>query len=237
MATTQVIARVLVEMKYMANSPMTELNTRQIVDTYSGDLSDIPEDLLLAAARHYRTTETFFPQSGALRAKAMELMISAAQIPTATEAWGYVNSAPRYLAAIDCETGYQLRKAIDGKGGGAYWGALRALELHQDKCQVCSKGGYTEDFRHPVVAETVRLLGGRDILLTDNPVADRARFIDAYNEIVGREKKRAIMHSEVKEFVDDTRARLEDSRTAFDTGERKNFMMNEMKSLSDGLAR
>ena len=234
MATTQIIARVLIDMQYLANSPVTPGNTHTLVENYSKDLSDIPPELLEAAATHYRTTETFFPQSGALRQKALELMTAAMRIPTAAEAWGYVMSAPRYLSAVDCEEGNRLRKEIDGKIGGEYWTALRNHDIHFDACGICSRGGYTEDFKHPAVAETVRLLGGRDRLLTDQPTSDRARFIEAYNQIVNRETKQAIMHTDVKEFVNETRAMLEDRQSVFDTGE-KLFAMQGMKQLSDGM--
>jgi hypothetical protein len=237
MATTQTIARVLVEMRYLANSPMTDSNTKEIVNSYSGDLSDIPENLLDAAARHYRTTERFFPQAGALRQKAMELMVDAMDIPTAAEAWGYVLTAHKTRAAIDCEEGAELRRAIDGKAAGEYWRALWAHEAHIKVCGYCSRGGTAEDYQHPAVERTVQLLGGRSLLLTDNAAADRARFIQAYDEIVGREKRRAIMHREVKEFVDDTRALLEDKKSAFDTGERRQFTMKEMSRLGDGMKR
>ena len=237
MATTQAIARVLVEMKYHANSPMTKGNTKEIVNSYSGDLSDIPENLLEAAAKHYRTTERFFPQAGALRQKAMELMVDAMEIPTAAEAWGYVLTAIKSRPAIDCKEGARLRSEIDGKAAGEYWRALWEHDKHVKDCQYGSRGGSVEDYHHPAVERTVQLLGGRSLLLTDNSVSDRARFIQAYDEIVGREKKRAIMHHEVKEFVDETRALLEDRRSAFETGERRQFMMREMKQLGEGMER
>ena len=235
MAKPQIIARVLLDMRYMANSPLQGENVDDVVRDYTTELSDIDPALLEAAARFYKGTERFFPQPGALRQKAMELMTDAMDIPTATEAWGYVLSAPEYLPAIDCSTGHDLRKEIDGKMGGEYWNALHALGRHQAECRICSKGGYHENYRHPAVAETVRLLGGRDALLTDNPTADRARFIDAYNEIIGREKKRAIMHSDVKEFVDTARAAIEDRQSAFETGERNEFAMQSIRRITDGM--
>ena len=237
MATTQAIARVLSEMKYLANSPMTEANTKKITDLYASDLSDIPENLLEAAARHYRTTEQFFPQSGALRQKAMELMVDAMEIPTAAEAWGYVLTAIKSRPSVDCDEGARLRKDIDGKSAGEYWRALWAHDAHVKDCQYCSRGGTVEDYQHPAVTETVRLLGGRALLLTDNSVSDRARFVQAYDEIVGREKKRAIMHHEVKEFVNETRALLEDRRAALDTGEQRKFVMREMSQLGSGMSK
>jgi hypothetical protein len=235
MATPQKIASVLLDMRYLANSPLTGDNDKKILDNYERDLADIEPGLLDAAARHYKNTERFFPQPGALRQKAMELMVDAMDIPTATEAWGYVLTAVEYLPSIDCESGHELRRAIDGKAGGEYWTALHNLKRHQEDCAVCTKGGYHENYRHPAVAETVRLLGGRDILLTDNQPADRARFIEAYNEIIGREKKRAIMHSEVKEFVDSTRAMIEDHRAIFETGEKREFAMQNIRQITDGM--
>jgi hypothetical protein len=59
-----------------------------------------------------------------------------------------------------------------------------------------------------VVEQTVKRLGGLDALMTDNPAADRARFIDAYREIVSLERKDAGRIPEVSKFIDARRAEL-----------------------------
>jgi hypothetical protein len=69
-------------------------------------------------------------------------------------------------------------------------------------CSVCTEGGYRELYASPAVAECVKMLGGRDMLLTDNPTADRARFIEAYREIVARERKKAGMLPQVRAYID-----------------------------------
>jgi hypothetical protein len=232
MATRRLIGEILNEMRYMANSPINGKTASSLADLYASDLSDIPDDILVMAVRHYRTTETFFPQIGALRQKALELMVDALDIPTATEAWGYVLGAIKNVPAINCETGAALHGAISGKIGNEYWDTLNAYDTHVTGCAFCCASKTIEDYHHRTVTETVRLLGGRAMLLTDNSVADRARFIQAYNEIVEREKKRAIMHGDVRDFVEKTRTKLLDA-VAPDA----KFAIGEMARLSDGMRR
>jgi len=77
-----------------------------------------------------------------------------------------------------------------------------------DTCEICTLGGLKEVYSHPVVAETVKVLGGRDVIITDNPTADRARFIDAYREIVARERTKNAMLPVVREYVQDKQKSL-----------------------------
>jgi hypothetical protein len=63
-------------------------------------------------------------------------------------------------------------------------------------------------------------LGGLDAILTDNPVADRARFIQAYDEVLEREQSIVGAVPEVRKFIQENAGRfLEDRRAAFETGE------------------
>ncbi len=63
--------------------------------------------------------------------------------------------------------------------------------------------------------------GGRDVILTDNPVSDRKQFIDAYREVIARERMKMGMTPTVARFVEDNRPLLDDRRAAFETGEKK----------------
>jgi hypothetical protein len=55
---------------------------------------------------------------------------------------------------------------------------------------------------HPFVASTVGVLGWRNLCLSENQVADRARFIEAYEQICNRAENRQMMLPQVKEFVE-----------------------------------
>lgn len=211
MATEQEITQVLREMSSLPNSPdmSSRESARAVVAMYARVLSDMTLDVLEVAVSHYISTSTFFPTPGALRSKAMELWILAAQIPTAAEAWGQVLMAVKFRDSVWCNEGARLRNCIDGLTGREYWEALNAYHAHNDNCHYCKQGGFVEEYAHPTVGETVRLLGGRDLLFTDNASADRARFIEAFKDVISRETLKAGLTTEVREFVKEQRATLE----------------------------
>jgi hypothetical protein len=56
-------------------------------------------------------------------------------------------------------------------------------------------------FANPVTAQVVRCLGGwRSIMASDLQAAERARFIDAYDELVKRERETGLMLPEVRQL-------------------------------------
>ncbi len=200
MANRTQITRAILTMQYLPNSPITERNVESVVDTFEMVLSDLPAETVEAATRQYLSTETFFPTPGRLREIAMDLQMLAIGLPTPAEAWGMVLSANKYTEKVLCQIGYDLYTACANSSN--YNENLRAYSMHMDECTTCVMGGYKEDYGHPSVAETVRLLGGRDIILTDNPTADRARFIEAYREVVARERTKTAMLPAVKNYVE-----------------------------------
>lgn len=202
MTTKKDIALILKDLQHLPNSPIHDMNIDRIVEQYHVDLGDLPGDVLTAAAIHYRTSPNpFFPTSGQLREKATDLMLLSMGVPTAAEAWAQVLTAIRLVDSVHCESGYELWKATDGKANGEYWAAIFAYRQHLDTCQECAQGGFREVYSHPVVANVVKRLGGRDQILTDNLTADRAQFIRAYTEIVAQETKKAALPEPVKEAV------------------------------------
>lgn len=200
MANRTQITRAILTMQYLPNSPITERNVESVVDTFEMVLSDLPAETVEAATRQYLSTETFFPTPGRLREIAMDLQMLAIGLPTPAEAWGMVLGATKYIEKVLCERGYELYKtACNSKEN--YIADLRSYSMHFDACDICTEGGFVEDYGHSAVAETVRLLGGREVILTDNPTADRARFIDAYREVVSRERTKSAMLPAVKNYV------------------------------------
>lgn len=201
MATREEIEIVVGMMAYLPNHPLKNGgDAAALVDRFFWVLSDLPVEILRAASVQYLSEATFFPTPGQLRERAMDLQMLALGLPSPAEAWGQVLAAPRYLQAVLCETGAELRRNAEHQGEG-YFQAVREYSRHLDGCGICTEGGYREIYASPVVAECVKMLGGRDALMTDNPSADRARFIEAYREIVARERMKAGMLPQVKQFI------------------------------------
>lgn len=62
-------------------------------------------------------------------------------------------------------------------------------------------------FDDPTVARIVASFGWRELCQSENSIADRARFIEAYEQIANREKERDTMLPEVRQLVDRLTAR------------------------------
>ena len=217
------VLEIVNRIKYLPNSPITNKQILdEIVETFFLLLEDLPADMVKAATVQYLSEgNPFFPSNpGVLRDKAMDLQMLAMGIPSPAEAWGMVLTSTEYIPPVFCEIGAPLRDATMTSASN-YWQAIKAYDAHMETCTICNLGGFRENYKHSAVAETVKLLGGRDVILTDNPVADRARFIEAYKEIVAREKKVMGMTPVVARFVEDNRPLLDDKRAAFDTGEKR----------------
>jgi len=58
------------------------------------------------------------------------------------------------------------------------------------------------EFSHPLIADTVRTLGWRNLCLSENQVADRARFIQAYEQLQQRAENDAMMLPEVRGYIE-----------------------------------
>jgi len=225
------VLEIVNRIKYLPNSPIVNREILdEMVETFFLLLEDLPADMVKAATVQYLSEgNPFFPSNpGVLRDKAMELQMLAMGIPSPAEAWGMVMAGLKPAHHVFCETGAALRDAcISGENYGA---TLAASKRHDKECAVCGKGisedvndygGFRDEYAHPAVAETVRLLGGRDVILTDNPVSDRKQFIDAYREVVARECMKMGMTPVVAKFVEDNRPLLlDDKKAAFETGER-----------------
>jgi len=196
--------------------------TTDSADAYLRELSDIPADLLDAACSMYISKNTWFPTPGDIRREASKLKMSFLRVPTGAEAWAQVLRAVQHKEATYCETGESLYLNIEGKSAGEYWKACWDYDDHKKSCVVCTDGGHVEVYDHPAVKETVRLFGGRDALFTEYRTADRARFIDAYKEVLERETERITMPDEVTLFLETETAKASQIDTR-----------SEMKLLSE----
>lgn len=62
------------------------------------------------------------------------------------------------------------------------------------------RGGDPE-FRNPVTAHVVRMMGWRDLCMSENQISDRARFIDAYDQFQTRAVSEAVSLPSVRELA------------------------------------
>lgn len=238
MATRQDIFNILQRVKYLPNSPINEKNVDQIVEMFFVILKDLSFDLLDKAALFYLGQDVpYFPMPGKIRSKALELQMIALKIPTPAEAWGMVIKRNRHQPGVICQVSAQLRKEIEGVAtSGEYFLLIKKITSHESECRVCKPTTFNSEFAHPMVERTVKILGGLDAILSDNPVADRARFVQAYSELLEREISIVGMTSDVREFVDRESTRLlEDRRNAFETNERE-YVDLQFKRLAKGMS-
>lgn len=207
MATLKDIESVLADAAESITAPIGNI-TSATTQAYHRHLADLPADLLRAAVDLViQTNSAFFPSIESIRTKARELQTLAFGIPSPVEAWGMVLDAKTFHPAVKCETAFNMSKEID-KGqksgaliGGNYIRALRDLRDHEESCGVCAKISHEAEYAHKAVAETVRLMGGRDNVFTDNPSADRARFIEAFKDVVDREMRILMMTPAVRNYL------------------------------------
>lgn len=223
MATKQEIFDILQKIKYLPNSPISEKNVDQIVDMFFVILKDLSFDLLDKATLFYLGQEKpFFPMPGTIRSKALELQMIALKIPTPAEAWGMVLNRNKMQPGVICNVSSRLHEETQGLTSGAYLLKIKEIAIHESQCSICRPSTFDASYAHPMVARMVHLLGGLDAILSDNPVADRARFVQAYSELLERETSVVGMVPDVRQFVQEQSERLLEGRhAAFETGEQK----------------
>ena len=181
-------------------------------EAYLTILGDMDAELVRNAALQYLSAANQFtpiPTPGLLRDEAIEIEMLAAGIPTAGEAYGMVLDGLRRVGPQFCNDGAALRNAIEHVPG-EYQKRLWDYKIHVSDCKVCNtEPMQVLEYNHPLVAAVVRQLGGRDHIVTDNPMADRARFEDSYREIYMRERKKHAMLPEVRNQVETIRMQLD----------------------------
>jgi hypothetical protein len=208
MATRDKIAALLLGIGHLPKNPFTIAGTDadRVFDSYTETLGDISDMLLEAAVQAYVSAATFYPTPGDLRSKAMELQMHAMCIPTAAEAWSmFLKSERKPTLPIRCDQAIQLQEAAMGKSNGDYWRIVQQYDDHLAICSTCKTKAELYQYGHPIVERVVELIGGRDVILTDNQAADRARFYQAYQEVIDREKTISGLTPQVREVVEDIR--------------------------------
>lgn len=70
-------------------------------------------------------------------------------------------------------------------------------------------GSYgTPKFSHPLIDQAVRQMGWRELCMSENQIADRARFLQCYEQLVGRATREDMLLPEVRGYIEANGARL-----------------------------
>ncbi len=67
------------------------------------------------------------------------------------------------------------------------------------------------EWSSPLVAKAVKSLGWRNLCMSENQTADRARFIQAYEQLVERAEREQMLIPEVRGYLEDHGAKLLDA--------------------------
>lgn len=70
-------------------------------------------------------------------------------------------------------------------------------------------GSYgTPQFSHPLITQAVRQMGWRELCMSENQIADRARFLQCYEQILSRAAKEDMLLPEVRGYIESNGAQL-----------------------------
>jgi len=186
MAANETIAKVLKTLSdaYPRFILENDDRRRDQVRTWAAYLSDMPDDLLLAAVARFISSSdhAFAPSISEIRAQATELVKEINNIPSAFEAWREVLDAPMPRPA-----GAAYRKFRDGK--------------------------YVDDepyhWPHDIVGRVAERLGWPNHFpIVGNEMADRAHFVKAYDAEVARLVQSQTQVPQVTTYVEKERGRM-----------------------------
>jgi len=146
----------------------------QMTNAYHLVLGDLDGDLLMQVAAHLISTATFFPSAGEIRRACFHLAEVGLGIPNAQDAWAEVSA--------------MTRKGFYRQVDGGWYEARPPRD---------------EDWSHPIIQMAVNAVGGWIALRSsENVVADRARFIQAYDIYQTRYREQERMLPAVREVVE-----------------------------------
>ena len=213
MATREDVLQIIELLSSLPNNPLSSYDPSTpegrkaievFVNGYHTILADIPTEYAQAAALQFLGADNkFFPSNpGTLREIAFDLEMMAQGIPTPSMAWAMVLRGPSMIEARYCAKGAEIRNSIDPTSP-EYMGKLRSLSDHERGCDICMPTSRPGSYGSKVVDDVVVMMGGRDVIFTDNATADRARFLDSYRELVTLERRRLQMHPQVARLITD----------------------------------
>ncbi len=196
MATTKTIREIWTALNLAYPYYAKERDSKEILQTlhlYERMLGDIDDGVLKDAAATHIANSKYFPTIAELRGAAVAMVIQPAR-ELALEAWGTVLSAAhqewpgRYT--------YYEFTVHDGPGLGETSGTIREEDVKSEPT-----------FANPLTQQVVRMLGGwRAIMASDCQAAERARFVQAYDELAERERQMGQMLPEIRARMTANRA-------------------------------
>ena len=78
---------------------------------------------------------------------------------------------------------------------------VTGLEAWGEVQQVMRRGRSTQEFSDPLIEHVVSLIGWRNLCMSEAPWAERARFIEAYERLVQRERSQIRMLPEISQVA------------------------------------
>lgn len=168
----------------------------QAIDTYTLLLEDIPDDMVIAGAKHYMASNKWFPSPADWRDACMEIIN--VDKPLAIDAWGEVKKAMSARRCDEAQLMYLEWDRLETESPEEYraWDKIRK---HKKDCLVC-QGGMPQ-FSDPAITRVVEAMGWETLKNSDNEVADRAHFNKALAQVQEREQKEQVMLPEVKNLA------------------------------------
>ena len=149
---------------------------RETVQVYYDLLKDLPAETLKAASIECATSSPFFPSVYELRKAAVNLHKRADNVPSAAEAWEEICGAPAH--------GEHERIIKD------------------DGVYVIEVSKYV--FSHPLVEKVARNMGWPKKFWTNSLMADRSRFMNAYESNLDKSSAEARSVPAVMNYIERT---------------------------------
>jgi hypothetical protein len=212
MADRNDIIDVIMGMRHLPNCPLTgdPVHDQSVLLPYLAVLHDLDPQLVRRACEDYTSSETYFPTPGQLRKSCLDLLVAAAGIPSALQAWQMFTQAVRRLPAVWCETGATMSAACECPRGRKWNDATMEYRRHIDTCTVCRGAKYVEHYDNEFVAAAVDDARGRDAFLTGNESSDRQKFMQHYTEFLNRKLEEIGRLPDVRAYLESHPATLAD---------------------------
>lgn len=179
--------------------PHSEKRSKAAQSIFIEMFSDVPDEILISAAKTHIRKGKFFPTVAELLEICQDLENPSGGL--AIEAWGEVVA---YLKDRSCDVGRKLGRYPQGATEEEKEKQLGEWLSHKDACPVC-QGRELPTFSDPNTLRVVEAMGIENLRKSDNQVADRAHFMKAFEQVDARQKKEQVMLPEIKELANQKR--------------------------------
>lgn len=176
--------------------PNNQANEATIA-AYTVGLQDLEADALRAGVLSCLTSCKFFPTIAEIRAAVV--LLSTQGTPTAAEAWEFAHTAHPHFSVRRCQDAANMIARMNAAPS-QYIEIMPQYTRHIQTCQECFDGYEDPRWPHPLVEQIARQMGWPE-MHTDNPAADRARYIDAYESALRSARTEAAALPEVTQLA------------------------------------